>query len=514
VAANSQCPTCGANLSANADKCPKCRAPIRSSSAPPPGMRRAPQVTKCPRCGAGVQRGDVICVACGTNLLTGKRVTVSSASSELPTGMTLEDAKPWIWVGSVALVLVAAFVCVFFFFLRDYTTLGKRLLSEGNYDEAADHFRTAIERNRPTYDAHFYLGVTQSLRANYDEAAYAFAKAAELKPSSVDAHLLLGLTHGIRGRIREEIAALERVIDAQPENVDALLLLALAYGLEGDTSSELARIQDALELKPIDATAHYFYGLALSRQERYDDAISEYRKAISLGFDSAADAHLALGMTYQAGGAVENALVSLRNALQQQTEFPYDCHYHLGLALAAKGMWQEARGELSQAVQARPSNAAAGYFLGAVELTLGNHAAASSEFTRIVELGDAEYAPQAHIQLALIKLKQGESGLAEDELQQAIAAQPDNVTARVQLGMLLKKQPGRESDAIRAFRSAIDLAPANPAPHLAFAIFYVERKNNNGAISEFKRYLSLASSGDEADAVRRIVEQLEESAQT
>ncbi|MCD6288644.1 MAG: tetratricopeptide repeat protein [Candidatus Hydrogenedentes bacterium] len=514
MATNNECPMCGASLSADADRCPKCRAEIRSKQSYSGPPHRAPQVTKCPRCGASIQRGDVICVACGTNLLTGKRVTVSSASSELPAGRSFEDFKPWLWAGAGVFAAVVLIACVFILFFRDYTAIGKRLLSEGNYEQAADHFRTATERNKPSYDAYFYLGITQSLMGYRNEAINSFKKAVQLEPDSADAHLLLGLTYGMQKNIPSEITELERVMALQKNNIDVLLLLALAYGLNNEPDLEVLSLHKALDINSADPKIHYYLGLALSRQEKYDAAIAEYQQAIQLGLDSVGNAHLALGLTYQAGGSVEQALTSLHSALQEQTQFPQDGHFHLGLALAAKGNWQQARDELAQAAEAGASNAAASYFLGTAENTLGNQAAATAAFNRVIELGDSEYGPKSHIQLALIKLKQGDSALAENELQKAIDAQPNDVTARVQLGMLLKRQTGREAEAIKAFRSAIDIAPTNPAPHLAFAIYYVERKNPSAAISEFKQYLALAPSGAESDAVRRIVDQLQKSAQT
>jgi len=504
---------CGATVDAAARQCPKCNAALGAAGRPATEPSATMRINKCPRCGAQVQQGDVICVSCGTNLFTGKRVTVSSASSEIRSGLTISDTKRWIWAGAAVVVLVVL-VAAIFVFARDYTALGKKLVSEGKYEQGIDALRTAIDRNDSDFDAHFYMGVAQSLMDNYDDAARAFDQAARLKPQSLEAHLLLGLTHGIRGDYEKELDELDYVIDLDPNHpnhVDALFLAALAYGVVGDAGNEISYLERAEALRPRDASIHYYLGMALSRQEMYEQAVTAFERALAIDPYSG-DTLLALGMSYEAGGAVDKALAALRDALARQTQFIHNAHYHLGLALAATERWQDAREEFARALESSPNNAACLYFLGVAEQTLGNSEAASNAFRRIIDLGDAEYGPQAHIQMALIKIRQGEKAQGEDELRTAVAAQPANVAAHIHLGMFLKDE-GRDAAAIRAFRTAIDAAPNNPAPHLALAVFYVERKSTEYAVKEFQKYLDLVPSGGESESVRRIVRQLEQSAQ-
>ncbi len=130
VAVVGKCPMCGGPIGVGTQQCPKCKAALGTSNPSDPGTQRTLRISKCPRCGAEAQQGDVICVACGTNLLTGRRVTVSTASSEIRvgTGLTWSDVKPWIIASSVVVAAVAALILVFVFVLRDYTVRGKTLL--------------------------------------------------------------------------------------------------------------------------------------------------------------------------------------------------------------------------------------------------------------------------------------------------------------------------------------------------------------------------------------------------
>jgi len=514
VAYNGKCPMCGGPIQAGTQQCPKCNAALGSSSPSDSGLHHALRKSKCPRCGKQAERGDVICVSCGTNLLTGKRVTVSTASSEIRTGtgLTWSDAQPWIIAGSIVVAAAAALILVFVFVLRDYTARGKTLLSEGLYEEATIPLRTAIERDESDFEAHFYMGVAQSILGNHSEAAYAFQRAAELNAQSLEAHLLLGLTYGVQRKHERELDELEFVLGLDPNHADARFMAGLAYGLAGDREREIAYLRQAAQLRPTDASIPYHLGVAYSRQERYDDAIRAFQNALVIRPNSP-DTLLALGISYDVGGVVRNALTTLQDALSKSTQFAYNAHFHLGLALSATNQWAKARDQFSQAAESRRNAAAAPYFLGVAELTLGNFDAASTSFNQVIQLGGPDYGAQARMQLGLLKLRQGDTAGAENDLRAAAAAQPTTVAANIQLGKILK-QEGRHAAAIRAFRSAIDAAPNNPIPHLALAVFYVEQKNTDYAVREFQKYLELAPSGAESESVRRIVVQLQESAQS
>jgi len=505
---------CGGPIKAGTQRCPNCNAALGTSTSFDAGAYQGLRISKCPRCGAKAQQGDVICVACGTNLLTGKRVTVSSASSEIRTGtgLTWSDVKPWIIAGSGVVITAVVLVLLLVFVFRDYTGHGKKLLSENMYEEASDTLRTAIERDDSDFEAHFYMGVAQSIMGNHGEALNAFERATELNGSSLEAHLLLALTYGVQRNYERELDELELVIGLDENHADALFLAGLAYGLVGDRALEISHLQRSAQLRPNDASILYHLGIAYSRQEMYEDSVRAFQNALAIKPNSP-DTLLALGISYEVGGALQRALTHLQDALSGRTQFSYNAHFHLGLALTATNRWQEARDQFSQAAELRRNDPASRYFLGVAELTLDNLDAASSAFTYVAQLGNPEYGPHAHMQLGIVKFRQGDTTSAENELRLAAAAQPTTVAANIQLGKVFK-QAGRHTSAIRAFRTAIDAAPNNPAPHLALAVFYVEQKNTDYAVREFQRYLELAPLGDESESVRKIVAQLQQSAQS
>lgn len=68
------CPTCGKLTDPRLDSCPHCGIRVQVNAAGTPTRAAAAQKETCPNCSALVQDGDIICVACGTNLLTGQKI--------------------------------------------------------------------------------------------------------------------------------------------------------------------------------------------------------------------------------------------------------------------------------------------------------------------------------------------------------------------------------------------------------------------------------------------------------
>ncbi|HPO17047.1 MAG TPA: zinc ribbon domain-containing protein, partial [Candidatus Hydrogenedentes bacterium] len=69
------CPFCGKLTDPKLAACPHCGGPLRSKSSRLGGASgRSAPAHQCPNCKSPVQEGDIICVRCGTNLLTGQKV--------------------------------------------------------------------------------------------------------------------------------------------------------------------------------------------------------------------------------------------------------------------------------------------------------------------------------------------------------------------------------------------------------------------------------------------------------
>ena len=105
-----KCSICSKLADPKLNNCPHCGCPLQAASAQSPPVARGG--VHCPTCQSVVKAGDIVCVRCGTNLLTGQRVTEESDQREPLSLPSLSYV-----VGAVVVVLVIALVGGLFFVL-------------------------------------------------------------------------------------------------------------------------------------------------------------------------------------------------------------------------------------------------------------------------------------------------------------------------------------------------------------------------------------------------------------
>ena len=209
--------------------------------------------------------------------------------------------------------------------------------------------------------------------------------------------------------------------------------------------------------------AHHALGMALDRQGRVDEAISEYREAIRVKSDYAlaynnlgvdllrqghldearaqflaalkinpgyADPHNNLGTALEAQGRFDEAMQHYREALRRKPDFP-DAHYNLGVALSRQGRSDEAAAEFERVLELRPNYAEAHNNLGVLWERKGNLEEATRRYTAAVRL-KPDYA-NAHYNLGSALARQGRLEQAIDEFQEALRLKPDYAAAQTNL---------------------------------------------------------------------------------
>ena len=184
------------------------------------------------------------------------------------------------------------------------------------------------------------------------------------------------------GRPDQAFALYRRAQEVDPE--DATTLVALAQ-LESDRGADDAAsdlLAAARELAPEDLTAAYLAAELASRQERSQESIASYRRALAID------------------GTHRDSLIGL------------------GIELAKAGQAEEARLQLRAALEAVPFSARAHYNLGLLELNTGHSRAAVEAFERALRY-QRPY-PAASLGLATALIARQDTARARRELEQLI----------------------------------------------------------------------------------------------
>ena len=165
---------------------------------------------------------------------------------------------------------------------------------KGNYLEALDHFRSAVDLAPEDANARFYLGLTQSRLGEFAAAIPHFDKALQLDPSLQYVHYPLALAYFQEERYAEALAHLQRAEQFDPQNAAAQFYLGSTLYQLKQYREALPHFERTLQLDPTLAlTAQYYRGLTLFALERDPEARQAFAAA------QAADPESTIGQNAQ-----------------------------------------------------------------------------------------------------------------------------------------------------------------------------------------------------------------------
>jgi tetratricopeptide (TPR) repeat protein len=497
------CPQCGKAIGDVTGTCPHCGAVLEPAS--PASDAAASAVSdegKCPHCGAELKPGDIICVQCGTNLLTGGRVVTKKRVKKAGRGRGA-------LVAALIVVLVLAGVGVAVWYYRhDYAAEARRLFLENRLTEAADSYEKALRRNEEDPRLNFESALVALELQDYDKAAERFTRVINVEPTNTRAQLLLGVTYALSGDLIRELTALERAVAESP-NAAAHFVLGLAYTIADRREEGLEQIRNAVNLEPNNAEYRRFAGAAYLGLGRYAEAIELLETALGQEPRNP-QTRLLAGISYTAQGATDNAVTLLAAAAEAGIAYEASTRYYLGVAYALSGRYGDAVRELKESLRLQPGNPTAHLALGLTYSIEGRSQEALYEFEKIGDTMSFE-AASSSAEAGRILIDQGEIGRAEQQIRKALEADPDNYMAHVAMGYLYSKQ-GDNAEAVREYREAVRLNPEGAAAHLFLAVHYANQKDFGEAARELEKYAQRSASPETRDTIGALAEQLKYSA--
>jgi Flp pilus assembly protein TadD len=260
------------------------------------------------------------------------------------------------------------------------------------------------------------------------------------------------------GDFTDATRLVDQIIASSPPDDESVKWAYVLKGLIAQRNDRLdeaiSEYRRAIALDPESAAAHDNLGNALLQHGELDEAISEYRRAIELDPKSAT-AHNNLGNALRQQGKLDEAVSEYRLAIQLDPKFA-PAHSALGNVLRQQGKLDEAISEHRLAIQLDPKFAGWHNNLGNALFQQGNRDEAISEFRRAIEL-DPQFAGPHH-NLGNVFFVEGKLDEAISEYRRAIVLDPKDAGAHNNLGNALLQQ-GNRDEAISEYRSAIVLDP-------------------------------------------------------
>jgi tetratricopeptide (TPR) repeat protein len=199
------------------------------------------------------------------------------------------------------------------------------------------------------------------------------------------------------------------------------------------------------------AVSHFNAGVYLAEAERFAEAASSLREAITNGAAESADAHALLGYVLTRDPGERRAAIShLRRALGID-------HRHgpaarvLGRVLAEDGYLEQSKAWIRRALEIDPLDARAHRDLGRLFADEPSSDAALSELRRALEIDPG--VPEGQLELGIVLRRRGEIAVAVEAFRAAIERDPANSAAYTHLIALIS---GQGADAVGDTRALLD----------------------------------------------------------
>lgn len=194
-------------------------------------------------------------------------------------------------------------------------------------DIAARNLLAMIRENPENADLRVRLGEYYLHREKYDDAAEFFKQALRLEPSNQRAIIGLGL---IYFETKKDNQAYEEFMKTIKIN-------------EGATWSKL---------NPVVEQAHYYAGLVMMRQKKYETAVGHFRQALDLNPNSS-DVRTQLGKALLELKMYDRAIPEFERALKVDPVFA-PAHYGLGVAYEKTDQTKKAIEAYQEALKSAP----------------------------------------------------------------------------------------------------------------------------------------------------------------
>lgn len=298
---------------------------------------------------------------------------------------------------------------------------GRQAFALKNYREAASLFAAAAQAETttpPEGRSNALLMQAKSLiyMNDFTSADPVLRSEITIAPRSAESLYLLGFVLHRENRPRESLEVLTRAAAIQPPQADDLKIVALDYVLLDDYPDAIHWLERALVSDPKNAEVWYSLGRAQMNQGNFVEAERDFHKNLALKPNDS-KALNNLGLSLEAQNRTEEALSSYTRAIAAQADSAHASEQpllNLGTLLNAKGRSTEAVKPLQEAIVLSPQSPRCHEELARAYLATAQEGPGTREMEQAVALDPKN--PRLHYQLGQIYRKAGLSAKADVEL--------------------------------------------------------------------------------------------------
>jgi tetratricopeptide (TPR) repeat protein len=282
-------------------------------------------------------------------------------------------------------------------------------------------------------------------------------------------------------------------------NIKGQLMTAGQLMVEGKYADAADVYQQALTFVPNNVDALAGLGMALGRQQKLDDADTQFDKVLELDANNAV-AHCGKAMVFLSRfGNVPESDKKARAAFLKQAgrecnkaldadSRVVEAHYLLGKVYREEGRLDRAEQAFSGAVKLDPHYANAWAALGMVQIQAGKLSQAAENLKKATDI--SPHNSTAYFGLGQMYMKQGQVDRAVREFNMSVYNNPNNEPVHIALGKAYEMQ-GDNVAAVKEFLEAVKIKPDDAEAYLCLSGNYLSRGDAENAIAKLRQGLQV-----------------------
>ncbi|MDY6838335.1 MAG: tetratricopeptide repeat protein [Thermodesulfobacteriota bacterium] len=291
----------------------------------------------------------------------------------------------------------------------------------------------------------------------------------------------------LRNRVWQDDRTLwSDVLSKNPQSARAHLNLGVAFMAQDKVDEAISHYRKALKIKPYYVRTHNNLAVALREKGNLDEAISHYHIALRIR-PKYVDAHNNLALALREKGQLDEAISHYRKALRIRPTLA-EAHNNLGIALREKGQLDEAISHYRKALALDPDLTDAHHHLAVALTCQGRQEEAVAHFSQALRMMPND--PETHNMLGNTLAQQGRLKEAAVHFKKALEIRKDYAEAHNNLALVLEKS-GKADEAVSHYQIALKIEPDFAEAHNNLALILRKRGNLADAISHYVRALEI-----------------------
>ncbi len=269
-----------------------------------------------------------------------------------------------------------------------------------------------------------------------------------------------------KGDIPAAKASFEKSIELDANNRTARTLYSQLLRSEGDSAGALAQAKAILDSNPNDIGAMTTIASLHEADGKFDEAVALYEKMLTVNANYLPALNNLAYLYSTKFDKADRAFELAQKAREQSPNSPYTADT-LGWIVYARGDYKWAKSLLSDSYSQLSSIPEVAYHIGATHYQLGETNSAEARLKEATA-GEASYfgAEEAKRMLAVLSIDSRNISPQDRDLILKLAqTAPNDPMVQVQLGQILELE-NKNSEAIKAYRKAIEAVPSNLQAHL------------------------------------------------